>query len=551
MPMTHATSTATRTNFVWRDFLASIVVFLTALPLCMGIALASGAPIEAGLLTGIVGGLVIGCISGCELQISGPAAGLSVLVFEIVQRHGFGALAGVIIVAGIIQICAGALRWGQLFRAVSPAVVNGMMSGIGVLIIVSQIYIMAGGKPHGSGLDNIRNLPSVFAAVAAGTAADPHTAAALIGLATIALIVAWKCLAPKAAQVLPGALVAIIGASLAAAALKLPVQFVSLPGSIFDSINLAGKATFGFLPPDDLFRYAVALALIASAETLLSASAVDRMHMGRRTRYDRELLAQGLGNTICGLLGALPMTGVIARSSVNVHAGARTRLSAVLHGAWLLVFVAALPFVLKQIPLSCLSALLVYTGVKLIDPNSIKRLWQYGPRLVGIYLATVVAIVTTDLLVGVTVGVCLSVIKLIYTMARLKVTVEHDVVAGQLSLRLRGAATFISLPKLAEALDRVPANTELHACLDELDYVDHACLELLMDWERQHKAAGGSLVIDWGELKAVFRDKRRSREKQFRHLRPLSTPSFLSDEMPGARLLLPIQGHGHELAHEG
>jgi MFS superfamily sulfate permease-like transporter len=256
---------------------------------------------------------------------------------------------------------------------------------------------------------------------------------------------------------------------------------------------------------------ALALALVASAETLLSANAVDRLHNGRRTKYDRELMAQGFGNVLCGLVGALPMTGVIARSSVNVYAGAKSRASAILHGVWLLVFVACLPQLLGYVPIASLAALLLVTSVKLIDVAAVKKLWSYGWRLVTIYAATVLCIVCTDLLTGVMVGVVLSLAKLLYTMSRLGIRKIACEQSRRITLQLQGAATFVSLPKLANALEALPIDCELHICLDNLDYVDHACLELLMDWEKQHESAGGSLVIDWGELNAVFKFKGKRR----------------------------------------
>jgi MFS superfamily sulfate permease-like transporter len=257
----------------------------------------------------------------------------------------------------------------------------------------------------------------------------------------------------------------------------------------------------------------LALAFIASAETLLTATAVDRMHQGPRTKYDRELMSQGLGNVICGLLGALPMTGVIVRSGVNVHAGARTRLSTVLHGIWLLLFVLIFPHVLRQIPVASLAALLVYTGFKLLNPAVVKSLLAYGKSEVAIYLITVATIVATDLLTGVLTGVGLSVARLLYIFSHLEAHLTKHPEANRVELHLKGAATFLSLPKLASTLESIPPDTEFHVHFEDLDYIDHACLDLLMNWETQHKAQGGALVIDWGSAHAMFRDRRRTPRK--------------------------------------
>lgn len=493
----------------FKDFLASVVVFLTALPLCMGIAIASGAPVEAGLVTGIIGGLIVGALSGSSFQVSGPAAGLSVLVLEIVQSHGMSGLAIILIVAGLIQLLGGMAKLGQVFRAVSPAVVNGMLSGIGCLIFVSQIYVMCDMAPKGSGLKNLAGLPSSVAGLFAPGSANAEAAA--LGAVAVAILLLWKKIVPKSLRMVPGALVAVLAVAGIAAVQHAHVKYVHVPANIFaalHAVDLHVAAKMGWIT---VVESALALALVASAETLLSANAVDRLHNGRRTKYDRELMAQGFGNVLCGLVGALPMTGVIARSSVNVYAGAKSRASAILHGVWLLVFVACLPQLLGYVPIASLAALLLVTSVKLIDVAAVKKLWSYGWRLVTIYAATVLCIVCTDLLTGVMVGVVLSLAKLLYTMSRLGIRKIACEQSRRITLQLQGAATFVSLPKLANALEALPIDCELHICLDNLDYVDHACLELLMDWEKQHETAGGSLVIDWGELNAVFKFKGKRR----------------------------------------
>jgi MFS superfamily sulfate permease-like transporter len=254
------------------------------------------------------------------------------------------------------------------------------------------------------------------------------------------------------------------------------------------------------------------MAVVASAETLLCASAVDRMHSGPRTQYDRELSAQGIGNMLCGLMGALPMTGVIVRSAANVQAGATSRLSAILHGLWLLVFVVALGFVLRLIPTACLAGILVYTGFKLIDFRGFVKLWKYSRSEGAIFLVTLVVIVVEDLLLGVVTGVVLSALKLLITFSHLHVrltTIADSHKHPQVTLSISGAATFLRLPVLAAQLDQVPQGAHLHVDFEHLDYIDHACLELLMTWAKQHELQGGRLVIDWGQLHARFREARR------------------------------------------
>jgi len=497
----------------WRhDLPASVVVFLVALPLCMGIAIASGVPPEkaagVGVITGVVGGLVIGLLAGSPLQVSGPAAGLTVLVFELVRDEGWEAVGPAVLVAGVVQLVAGAMGLGQWFRAVSPTVIKGMLAGIGVLIVAGQFHVMVDDRPRGGGLDNLLSIPEAVYKGLTPSDDTTHQEAALVGVATIGVIVGWSTLTPRRWRVLPAPLVAVAAAAVAVAALGLPVKRVALPENLLASVQPPGGDFFARLTDRGILVAGLTLAAVASAETLLCAAAVDRMHTGPRTRYNRELAAQGVGNAVSGLLGALPITGVIVRSTANIQAGARTRLSAILHGLWLLVFVSFFPSVLGRVPMASLAAVLVFTGYKLIDWHSVPRLWRQGWMEVVIYAVTVATIVATDLLTGVVVGVILSVLKLAYSFSHLTIRLEEDPARNRTVLQLGGAATFISLPKLAEVLDRVSHDRELHVRLDELDYVDHACLDLLMHWEQQWRAAGGTLTIDWGAVEARVRRPR-------------------------------------------
>jgi MFS superfamily sulfate permease-like transporter len=500
----------------WKhDLLASVVVFLVALPLCMGIAIASGVPPEkaaaVGIITGIVGGIVVGLLAGSPLLITGPAAGLSVLVYELIQQFGWERLGLIVLLSGLIQLLAGLFKLGQWFRAVSPAVIHGMLAGIGVLIVASQFHIMLDDAPRENGLANIAALPDAVWRGIVPTENANHDSAARIGLLTIAILMFWKKLAVGPLKMAPAPLVAVVAATLTTFALNLPIKQVELPPSILSAItlpSLTGLDAWAAWQP--LLAAALSIAFIASAETLLSASAVDQMHCGPRTKYDRELAAQGVGNMVSGLLGALPMTGVIVRSAANVQAGARTNKSEILHGVWLLMFAAIFPFVLRLIPTASLAAILVYTGFKLVNLKVVEELRRFGASEVLIYAATVLAIVGKDLLTGVVVGIVLSIIKLLVTFSHLHVRVEDDPAEERVNLYLEGAATFLRLPRLAAALEAVPANRELHVHFEHLDYIDHACLDLLMNWQKQHEALGGSLVIDWESLTARIGHSRRN-----------------------------------------
>lgn len=484
-----------------RDFVASIVVFLVALPLCMGIAIASGVPPALGLISGIIGGIVVGAVAGAPLLVSGPAAGLTVLVFEIIRDHGIVALGPVVLIGGLMQFVAGRLKLGGVFRAMTPSVIYGMLAGIGVLIFASQFHVMLDDKPRSSGIENLLSIPAAIVGIFPLNGSS-HELAAVIGLLTIVILVAWEKFKRGKARFIPGALVGIMAASGLALFFQMPVKYVVVPENLFDAVSLPTSDVWGLLSVPGIWISAAALAFIASAETLLAASAVDRMQTLHRTDYDKELSAQGLGNFLSGLVGALPMTGVIVRSSANVQAGAETRMSAILHGVYLLAFVMLLPDVLRKIPTSALGAILVYTGFKLVDIKVVRKLRQFGRWPIAIYAATLVTIVCTDLLTGVVTGIVLSVIKIVYQMTHLEVktrTEDHRVY-----IELVGAATFVRLPKLAAALEAVPRGTEVHLDIHGVLYIDHACLDLLTSWRQQSESQGGRVVVEWPAVESRF-----------------------------------------------
>ena len=504
MSMSTAAASAGTTSHWGADLLASLVVFLVALPLCMGISIASGMPPTAGIITGIIGGIVVGFLAGSPLQASGPAAGLSVLVLELVNAHGPAMLGVIVLFAGIIQLLAGSFKLGQWFRAVSPAVIHGMLAGIGVLILAAQFHVMLDGKPLGSGIQNLMGIPGAL--INALKAGDTRLQAGIVGTLTIATIFAWASLAPKAWRIVPAPLVGVVVGMLAAGVFKLTgIRYVEVPDNIWSVTIWPTPANLMRIFEPAIALGAISIALIASAETLLCATAVDQMHRGERTKYDKELTAQGVGNTLCGLLGVLPMTGVIVRSSANVEAGAKTRYSTIMHGVWLLLFASALPFTLRYVPLSALAGVLLFTGYKLAYPKVVPQLLTFGRSEVFIYFATIITIVTTDLLKGVLLGLVLSLLKLLYAFSHLEIREDRNAAEKTVNLHLEGAATLIRLPMLAAVLEKLPSDMHVHVFIDELSYIDHACIDLLTNWDRQHRSLGGSLHIDWEGLTSRYK----------------------------------------------
>lgn len=481
-----------------RELLASVVVFLVALPLCMGIAIASGMPPAKGLITGIIGGLVVGWLAGSPLQVSGPAAGLAVLVFEVVREHGMAMLGPILLLAGVLQILAGRFKLGCWFRVTAPAVVYGMLAGIGVLIVLSQAHVMFDGGPKPSGLDNLVGFPStLIQAIGPGSGMQ----AGALGLGTILVMWVWDKFRPQSLRFVPGALLGVGLATFASIALAMQVKRVEVPDNLAEAIDWLRPADLMNLADPAILIAAFAVAFIASAETLLSAAAVDRMHDGQRSDFDKELSAQGVGNVLCGLVGALPMTGVIVRSSANVQAGAKTRMSAMFHGLWLLAFVLLLSSVLQSIPVASLAGVLVYTGCKLVDLKAFRGLGRYGRMPMFTYAATAAAIIFTDLLTGVLVGFGLTLVKLALQAARLKINLVPTDVEGEFELRMVGSATFLKVPALTKVLETIPAGSKVYVPMSNLSYIDHSCLELLEEWGRANAAQGSRLIIESRGLK--------------------------------------------------
>ncbi|MCZ7457244.1 SulP family inorganic anion transporter [Streptomyces sp. WMMC940] len=473
--------TAEQRRTLRADVTASLVVFLVALPLCVGVAVASGVPAELGLITGIVGGLVTGLLPGSSLQVSGPAAGLTVLVFTAVSDYGLPALGVIVLGAGLIQLVLGALRLGRWFRAISLAVVQGMLAGIGLVLIAGQLYALADAKAPGGGLADLAGLPRL---VLATVTSQNALLALAVGAGTARLIAVWPRLSGRA-RVVPGALVAVGVATALTALFDLPIARVEVTG-LLHAIQPLGLSDAKRLADVGLAATVVAFALIASAESLFSANAVDRLHSGRRTDYDKELMAQGAGNSVCGLLGSLPMTAVIVRSSANVQAGARTKLSRVLHGVWLLLFAAFLPQALSYVPTAALAGVLIHAGWKLIPVKEIGPLWRDHRGEAVVLVVTAAAIVTTNMFEGVLIGLLLAVVKTAWAMSHVHISVSDSGI-GPVRVRLSGNATFLRLPRILDTLEALPQR-HVELDLSGVRHLDHACMTALQSWADERNA---------------------------------------------------------------
>ncbi len=484
-----------------KDLMASVVVFLVALPLCMGIALASGVPPAQGLVTGIIGGLITGFLAGSPLQVSGPAAGLTVLVYDLIQTHGIEWLGIVVLGAGLLQYLAGHAGLGRAFQAVSPAVIKGMLAGIGILIFSSQFHVMVDDKPRNGGLANLLSIPEAIQKGLFPADGTAHHLAAFVGVLTLLLIIGWEKLRPRKLSLVPAPLIAIVGATSFVAIMGWKISFISVPTILSEFFLVPSLKTMsGFSL--SIVMSIIALAFIASAETLLCATAVDALHDGDRTDYNKELKAQGIGNICCGFLGALPMTGVIVRSSANVRAGAQSRASSIMHGAWLVTLVLLAPGLLSYIPTASLAGILVYIGYKLVDIQAIKNLKTYSRWEVIVYAATVITVVSVDLLSGVVTGMVLALCGTVYSLAHLQVTVDTQSDSA-IDVRLSGAATFLSLPKLSDAFSRLSRGKTVKIHLDNLLFLDHACLETVEEFQRLYRRQGGTVDIEVGQLKEL------------------------------------------------
>jgi MFS superfamily sulfate permease-like transporter len=484
---------------VRRDVSASVVVFLVALPLCLGIALASGAPLVAGLVAGIIGGLVVAPISGAPLMVSGPAAGLTTVVALAIQRLGaFEIFLVALVLAGVLQLAFGALRFGFIASFFPSSVIKGMLAAIGIILILKQV-------PHALGYDadpegdfafrqpDHENTFSAFGRLLEGI----EPGAALISVAGLGLLMLWDQPALKRLRLLPGPLVVVaaglvINAVLLRTAPSLALadgHLVQLPGGGTPAGLLAELTLpqWSSIVQPAVWMVALTIALVASLETLLNLEATDKLDpWKRKSPANRELVAQGAGNLLSGLVGGIPLTGVIVRSAANIEAGARTRLSAILHSVLLLLSVLLVPGLLNQIPLAALAAVLLHIGWKLAHPLHLIRAWQVGRDQFVPFFVTIGAILVTDLLVGVICGLLTGTFFILREHAQapgLSVVSPPGAVLTRYSLGQQ--ATFLSRVRIANTLDALPPHSRVEVDARGCRRIDPDVLLLLHEFRER------------------------------------------------------------------
>jgi len=495
------------------DLPASVVVFLVALPLCLGIALASGAPLISGLIAGIVGGIVVGALSGSPLGVSGPAAGLAVIVLTAIQDLGaFNIFLVAVILAGLIQIVLGFIKAGTVAYYFPSSVISGMLAGIGIIIFLKQI-------PHAFGYDRdpvgelsfrqpdgettFSELLIVLDSISPGPL--------IIASVSLAILLLWE--SPwfkrnKLFTLVPGPLIAVVTGALLNLFFRSKLGFALTPEqvvSVPEADSLSGLASFLTFPDFsgltriDVYKTAIVLAIVASLETLLCVEATDKLDpLKRVTPTNRELKAQGIGNVISGLLGGLPVTQVIVRSSANIQSGGRSKASAVIHGLLLAVAVIALPAIMNLIPLATLAAILFVVGFKLARPSVFRKMFRQGREQFIPFIVTVFGIVFTDLLVGIGLGMVVAVLVILHENFRLPFEISNvpQERGERVEIALAQQVTFLNKATVLKTLDAIPDDSSVEIDASESVFVHPDVVELIDNFVIGAEAKNIDVVVN-------------------------------------------------------
>jgi MFS superfamily sulfate permease-like transporter len=481
------------------DLKASLTVFFVALPLCLGISLASGAPVFSGLLSGIIGGIVISLLSRSELSVSGPAAGLTAIcAVAIVQLGSIEIFFLSVAIAGLLQILLGVFRLGGFTHFIPSSVIKGMLAAIGIILISKQIPFLIGyDKPDfwTNEFFNIITLHNSFQHID-NLYHNTSTGAILIALCSFLVLVLWPRLTKKGLSFLPASFVTVLTAVLLGSLFKWhfpslelkPTQFVNIPHNIFSQIKYPA---FGALFSSTLiWRTAVVICFVATLETLLSIEAIDKLDpFNRITPQNRELMAQGFGNVLSGLMGGLPITAVIVRSSANAEAGAKTKLSAFAHGLWILLAIVFAVSLLNLIPYCVLAVILIRTGYNLAKPQMIYAVYKQGREQFLPFGVTVVSILFTDLLIGVIIGVVYAIYFLIKHTYRAGFVLKQQDDGGtkHFVIELALNVSFLNKKRFMEMLDGIPEYASVEIVGTDSVYIDRDILEIFQDYKSKAK----------------------------------------------------------------
>lgn len=492
-------------KYIKNDLPASLVVFFVALPLCLGIALASGAPLFSGLIAGIIGGIVVGALSGSKIGVSGPAAGLAAIVLAAIgSLGGYQNFLVAVVLAGIIQLIFGFLKAGVIGYYFPSSVIKGMLTGIGIIIILKQIPNFFGYDEESAWdlefleLDGGNTFSELF-----GVIENIHPGAALIGIISLGILLLWdKVLSKKSKifQLIQGPLVAVV-LGIIFFTLTQNSETLSITGKHMVSVPVPEDAAsffgqfsfpnFAAITQVDIWITAFTIALVASLETLLCVEASDKIDPDKNvTPTNRELLAQGTGNIVSGLIGGLPITQVIVRSSANVQSGGKSKLSAIIHGFFLLISVILIPRLLNMIPLSVLAAVLLIVGYKLAKPSLFKKMYSLGWKQSVPFFVTVIGIVFTDLLVGIGLGLMVGIVVILlksYQNSHFLHIEDKSNGKHKIKMTLAEEVTFFNKGAILKELDSLPRDTYLELNLMKTRYLDNDVIEILEDFAYKAK----------------------------------------------------------------
>ena len=487
----------------WKyDVRSSLVVFLVALPLCLGVALASNAPLSSGLIAGIIGGIVVGFLSNSHISVSGPAAGLTVIVATAITDLGsFDVFTMSLVFAGLIQVIFSFVNGGSIGNYFPSSVIKGMLAAIGLILILKQL-------PHAVGYDADffgdesfvqKDGQNTFTQLIQAFQST-HLGATIVSLVSLLIIIGWEKIASTGKalfKIIPGALIAVVTSIVLNEVFKSAAPNLAISG---DHLVVLPDFISGFMLPDwssisnpKIYSTAVVVAIIASIESLLSVEAADKMdESGRITSKNRELFAQGVGNTLSGLVGGLPVTAVIVRTTANISGGAKSKMSTVFHGMWLLICVATIPFVLNLIPLSCLAAVLLHVGYKLTKPELIQSMYKKGWNQFIPFAVTILAILFTDLLTGIIIGMVVGFVFVIRSSAHKSIVMVHE--NDQYLIRFHKDVSFLQKSVLLNYLSQIPKNASVIIDGSKSVYVDEDITEIVNDFIK--RAAADNIQVE-------------------------------------------------------